>query len=108
MASQVVSYELDEQTIVQFEIEPTGDFHQVGSEEIVGRVREAVNPAVEAAHAVLQRVTALRPAEVAVKFGIKVNGTANWLVAKAATEANFEITLTWRPEGVPNEAADTR
>ncbi|MER6067401.1 CU044_2847 family protein [Streptomyces sp. NPDC001817] len=108
MASQVVSYELDEQTVVQFEIEPTGDFHQVGSEEVVGRVREAVHPAVEAARTVLHRVTALQPAEVEVKFGIKVNGTANWLIAKAATEANFEITLKWHAGGVANGAADAR
>ncbi|MCA1695681.1 MAG: hypothetical protein LC749_13655 [Actinobacteria bacterium] len=33
-----------------------------------------------------------------VKFGIKVSGTANWLIAKAATEGNFDITLTWTPK----------
>lgn len=97
MASQVVSYELDEDTVVRFEIEPTDDFHPVGAEEVVGRVREAVRPAVEAARTVLDQVRELRPVELEVKFGIKVNGTANWLVAKAATEANFEIRLTWRP-----------
>jgi hypothetical protein len=26
-----------------------------------------------------------------------VTGTANWLVAKAATEGNFEVTLSWSP-----------
>ncbi|WP_280527082.1 CU044_2847 family protein, partial [Streptomyces spinoverrucosus] len=27
----------------------------------------------------------MQPGEVQVKFGVKVTGTANWLVAKAAT-----------------------
>jgi hypothetical protein len=27
-----------------------------------------------------------------------VSGTANWLIAKAATEGNFDITLTWTPK----------
>jgi hypothetical protein len=30
-----------------------------------------------------------------VKFGVKASGEASWLVAKAAGEANFEVTLTW-------------
>jgi hypothetical protein len=36
-----------------------------------------------------------RPDEVELKFGIKVSGGASWLVAKAAGEANFEVSLTW-------------
>ncbi|WP_405408536.1 CU044_2847 family protein [Streptomyces decoyicus] len=101
MASQVVSYELDDRTVARFEIEPSDSFHPAGAEEIAGRVREAVSPAVDAARTVLERVTSLGPDEVQVKFGIKVNGTANWLIAKAATEANFEVTLTWKPEEHP-------
>ncbi|MFC1408846.1 CU044_2847 family protein [Streptacidiphilus sp. N1-12] len=97
MASEVVTYALDDGTEVRFEIEPSDDWHPVGADGVAGRVRDAVRPAVEAAHAVLERVAELRPDEVEVTFGIKVNGSANWLVAKAATEANFEITMTWRP-----------
>ncbi|WAZ19200.1 hypothetical protein STRCI_000234 [Streptomyces cinnabarinus] len=95
MASQIVSYEVDDGTRIRFEIEPTDEWHQVSSEESLGRIRAAVAPAVEGARAVLEQVKALQPGEVQVKFGVKVTGTANWLVAKAATEANFEITLTW-------------
>jgi hypothetical protein len=50
---------------------------------------------VEAAKAVLDKVKEVRPNEVELKFGIKVSGGANWLVAKATGEANFQITLTW-------------
>ncbi|MFK4225777.1 CU044_2847 family protein [Streptomyces sp. NPDC019890] len=97
MSTQVVAYSLDDSTTVEFEIDPGDDFRQVSSGDVVGRVREAVGPAVEAAREMLDRVAAVKPAEVQLKFGIKVNGTANWLVAKAASEANFEVTLTWRP-----------
>ncbi|WP_354640005.1 CU044_2847 family protein [Kitasatospora camelliae] len=94
-----MSYELDPGTVVQFEIEPTDEYQQVGADQILGRVQEAVRPAVEAARTVMDQVARLRPAEVEVSFGIKVNGSANWVVAKAATEANFGVKLTWRPDG---------
>ncbi|MEW1695133.1 CU044_2847 family protein [Streptomyces sp. NPDC091278] len=96
MSSRVVSYALDEQTTVGFEIEAGDNFHPVGTETAIARVREAVQPAVQAARTVLDQVAAMKPGEVQLKFGIKVSGTANWLIAKAATEANFEVTLTWR------------
>ncbi|MEU3048751.1 CU044_2847 family protein [Streptomyces sp. NPDC006984] len=107
MSTRQVSYVLDDETVVQFEIEETDTFRPVGAEEVVGRVREAVRPAVEAARAVLDRVREVRPAEVEVKFGVKATGTAQWLVARAATEANFEITLIWRPGETSNAAPDS-
>jgi len=96
MAASVVSYELDEQTVVRFEIEPSADFRPAGPEEIAGRIREAVAPAVEAARVVLAKVGEAAPGEVKLKFGIKVSGTANWFVAKAVTEGNFEVEMTWQ------------
>ncbi|MFE5690641.1 CU044_2847 family protein [Streptomyces sp. NPDC056512] len=96
MDSHVVSYALDADTVVQFEIEPTGDWQQVRSGQVSNNVDDAARPAVEAAQRVLAQAVALRPAEVEVSFGIKVSGTANWLVAKAASEANFGVKLTWR------------
>jgi len=53
------------------------------------------------ATAVLDRVRELSPDGVQVKFGVKVTGTMNWLVAKAATEGNFEVTLGWDPKNPP-------
>ncbi|MCZ4117929.1 CU044_2847 family protein [Streptomyces sp. H39-S7] len=102
MGTQLVTYELDAETVVQFEIEPSEGFHPVGASEVLGRVRDAVRPAVEAAREVLTQIAALQPAETQVKFGVKANGTANWVVAKAATEASFEVTLTWRPAASAN------
>jgi predicted neutral ceramidase superfamily lipid hydrolase len=97
MAAAVVTYSLDDETVVRFEIEPSADFRPAGPDEIVGRIRDAVAPAVEGARAVLEKVKDAAPNEIEVKFGIKVSGTSNWFVAKAATEGNFEITLTWTP-----------
>jgi hypothetical protein len=77
------------------EIEPTEGFAPAGPGEVLGRVQEAVAPAVEAAKAVLDKVKEASPDEVVVKFGVKASGQASWLVAKAAGEGNFEVTLTW-------------
>ena len=95
--SPVVSYQLDDDTVVRFEVEKTDVWYDVGADTIIGRVKDAVAPAVEGARAVLEKVKEAAPDEIEVKFGIKVSGTANWFVAKAATEGNFEITLTWKP-----------
>lgn len=92
----VVAYALEDGTQVRFEVEPTDDWYDVATDVVLGQVREAVIPAVEGAKVVLDTVRAIGPDEIEVKFGIKVSGQANWIVAKAATEANFEITLTWK------------
>jgi hypothetical protein len=95
VASQVVNYQLDDSTVVGFEFEPGDEFYQAGAKDFVGQVSKAVGPAVEAAKAVLEKVKEIKPHEVEVKFGVKVTGEATWVVAKAATEGSFEITLTW-------------
>jgi hypothetical protein len=92
----VVSYELDDGSVVRFECEPGPGFQAAGADEVVGRLRDAVGPAVRAAKAVLEQVRDVGPEEISVSFGVKVTGTANWVVAKAATEGSFEVTLTWK------------
>ncbi len=100
MAAPVVRYTLDDGTVVGFEVEPSEGFRPAGPDEVVGALRQAIGPAVEGAKVLLDRVKETRPESVELKFGVKVSGTMNWLVAKAATEGNFEITLTWKP-GAP-------
>jgi hypothetical protein len=102
--SSVARYRVDEQTVVGFEFDPPPGFHPAGVEEIAGRVREAVEPAVQAARVVLDKVRHAGPDEVKLKFGIKISGGANWLIAKAATDANFEIEMTWKPSPVDSPA----
>jgi hypothetical protein len=106
VTTQVVAYQLDDGTTARFEVEPLPGFRPAGSGEIAGRVREAVGPAVEAAKTVLEKVKEAQPDEVELKFGIKVSGGANWLVAKAVGEASFEVTLTWRHEAKDTAAPD--
>src|SRR5262249_30392640 len=94
----VVRYALDDETVVVFEVDPAGVFLPSGPEEIVGKLGDAVGPAVDGARVVLDRVKSAQPDEIELKFGIKVSGTLNWYVAKAATEATFEVTLKWSPK----------
>lgn len=96
--SKVVRYAAGEDGAeVQFEIDPPEGFRQVGAGEVAGAVRAAMRPVVAAAQDVLDDLKALRPDGVEVKFGVKVSGSANWLVAKSAGEGSFEVTLSWHP-----------
>jgi hypothetical protein len=104
--SQVVTYRIDDDLEVQFEIDPMAGFTPAGVDEVGVRIRRAVEPAVAAARVVLERVKSLSPDGVEVKFGIKVTGTATWLIAKAATEGNFEVKLTWTSGGVNERSGD--
>lgn len=110
VATQVVTYQVDESTVVSFEIEPGPGFRPAGGNEIAGKVRDAVGPAVEAAKVVLDKVKESCPEHIEVKFGIKVSGGANWLIAKAAAEGSFEVTLSWSPgagQAASGEAAES-
>jgi ribosomal protein S5 len=95
VASRVVRYQVGG-TEVGFEVEPGSEWGNAGAGDLGGQVRDAIEPAVEAAKAVLDRIREARPDEVEVKFGVKVSGGANWVVARAAGEGNFEVTMTWR------------
>jgi Trypsin-co-occurring domain 1 len=99
MPSEVVTYQLDDSATVKFETEPPEGFRPAAPGEVLGRIRDAVDPAVEAAKIVLDKIKEAQPDQVEVTFGIKASGTANWLVAKAASEGNFEVTLTWVRQG---------
>lgn len=97
MVAEVATYWVDSETMVRFEVEPTDQWSDVSPDVAIGQLQAAVAPAVEGARAVLEKVKEMAPDEIEVKFGIKASGTMNWLVAKAASEGNFEITLTWKP-----------
>jgi hypothetical protein len=72
--TRVVSYALDDETLVGFEFLPLPGYTEAGPREFVGRVREAAGPAVRAAREVLERVREAAPDEVVVKFGLRVSG----------------------------------
>jgi hypothetical protein len=96
--SQVVSYIVDDNTVAVFEIEPPAGFRQAGSDQVIGKVREAIQPAIAAARVTLDAIRQFGPQEIQLRFGVKVSGEMRWFVAKAATEGNFEVTLTWRED----------
>ena len=93
----VVRYQVDDDTTVGFEIDAPQGFADAGIDQLKGRIHDAIAPAVAGAKVVIDKVRELGPDEVEVTFGIKVSGTFDWLIAKAASEANFQVTLTWRP-----------
>jgi hypothetical protein len=97
-----VGYTLDDGTVVHFEIDPNTGFGPAGTprgtEQVSGRIRDAIGPLVAGAKIVLDKAREAGPAEVEVTFGIKVTGTMNWLVARAASEASFQVALTWKHE----------
>jgi hypothetical protein len=99
--SEVVRYQVDDKTVAMIEIDPPDGFQPAGVGDVAGWVRESAAPAVAAAKVLLDQVRSVSPDAVEVKFGVKATGTANWVIAKAATEANFEITLCWYPGGPP-------
>ncbi|BCJ51326.1 hypothetical protein Asp14428_28010 [Actinoplanes sp. NBRC 14428] len=101
MSSEVVRYRVDADTVAQIEIEPVAGFRPAGAADLAGTVKESAAPVVAAARVLLDEVRQAAPDSVQVKFGIKVTGTANWVLAKAATEANFEVTMIWKPDGPP-------
>jgi hypothetical protein len=111
VASQIVKYKVDESTEAAFVVDPDewGGWQDAGIRpgDVAGAVRDAVEPAVEAAKVVLDRIKELNSGAVEVKFGIAVSGGANWGIAKATAEGSFEVTLTWSPgdETAPSAAA---
>lgn len=56
MESQVVTYAVDDETVVKFEIEPVEGFAPAGADQILGRMQEAIEPALAAARVVLDKV----------------------------------------------------
>lgn len=92
-----IGYRLDENTVVLFELDPTAGFVPAGrGDEVVGALREAAGPVIEGAKAVLEKAKEGGVHQIEVKFGIRVSGTMNWVIAKAATDANFEVTMAWK------------
>lgn len=89
------------------EISKSGRTRVSGGSKVVEKTVEQVDAAVDAAVQVAERAAHQfgkmdnRPDEVQIKLGVKLTAEAGVLFAKAASEGNFEITLTWKREA-PN------
>jgi NTP-dependent ternary system trypsin peptidase co-occuring protein len=97
MLPTIVTYALDDSTKVRFEIDPPAGFQEAGADKVIGKVQDALTPAIETAQVILNKLKEAKPGEVTVTFGLKVSGKLDWFVARAGTEGNFQITLTWQP-----------
>ncbi|QSB13060.1 hypothetical protein JQS43_15540 [Natronosporangium hydrolyticum] len=96
-ATQIVSYQVDDQTTVEIEAALAEGYLPAGrGEDVVGWVKQAAAPSIRAAGVVLAQAQELAPDEVSVTFGVKVAGRVNWLVAQTASEGTFQVALTWR------------
>ena len=98
MPPKVVTYALDDSTKVRFEIDPPAGFQEAGTDKVIGKVQDALSPAIDTAKLVLDKLKEAKPGEVTVTFGLKVSGKLDWFIARAGTEGNFQITLTWQPD----------
>ncbi|MCO6009272.1 hypothetical protein NE236_30305 [Actinoallomurus purpureus] len=78
-----------------YEIDPPDGFQPARADMVIGKVKDAVRPAFEAAKVVVEKARECGPDEVEVTFGVKVSGTVDWLIAKSAGESNFQIKMTW-------------
>lgn len=67
--------------------------------EAEGRLEEAMS-SLTAYVATLQSLVErldLRPREVAVEIGLKMTGSAGFIIAKAGAETEMKVSLTWEP-----------
>lgn len=62
-------------------------------EDIVSVIKDTA----EGAHNGMKQIKeTARPDEYQIKFGLKINANAGVFLAKAGSEASFEVTLSWR------------
>jgi hypothetical protein len=62
-------------------------------EDVLANVRDAAVPALKSF-----RDEALRPDEVEIEFGIKLNATAGAVIAKSSIEGHLVVKLKWTRE----------
>jgi NTP-dependent ternary system trypsin peptidase co-occuring protein len=94
----------DKRVIVEMDDEQLAGFAPaaVSPDEIAVRATESFEVAVDrllpAVQAIGNRMKQLAPEELTVALGVKLTAEAGVIVAKAAGEANFTVTLKWRSD----------
>lgn len=98
----VVELPLDDGEVVLVEV----DDAESAQLERVGRTATAVYDATEtlqdalrrtkpAVQAVVRQMRELAPDKITLKFGVKLTAAAGVVIAHAASEANFEVSVEW-------------
>ncbi|MEU4360483.1 CU044_2847 family protein [Promicromonospora sp. NPDC023987] len=77
-----------------------GDRIVVRASESLGAMAERVRPVVEGMVSSFRSATDA-PDEIEVTFGVSLSSEADVVVSRAAAEANFQVSLTWRRDDDP-------
>lgn len=75
-----------------------------GIAEAAQRVDEALAASRPTLESVLESLRQLKPEQIEVSFGIKLNAEAGVVIAKTAAEGHFDVTLSWRAAGSAAES----
>ena len=103
MAEALVAARLDSGETLLFEVDEPDDIGvtaiSISVDQDTGMVEldKALGGVKRAAGQVLEtmRSIAVPPDSCEISFGVKLSGTVGAIIAKASTEANFTIKLTW-------------
>jgi hypothetical protein len=95
---EAISLENGQKVLVEV-YETEGEVERVGVGDKAAKTFEAawdtVQPAVQA---LAKRIAQAGPTETQIKFGIKISADLNAIIASSKGEANFEVTLSWKPQ----------
>ena len=61
---------------------------------------ETIGPIAEKLYAKVRELS-ISPDEVGIEFGLKLGFQAGALIASGSTEANFKVSLNWKPKTTP-------
>jgi hypothetical protein len=76
-----------------------GDVRRVGMGDKAAQTFEkAWDSVVPVFHSLTKKIADFGPVETQIRFGIKVGTDVTAVIASAKGEANFEVTLTWKPK----------
>lgn len=105
--TRLVEYPLQDGSTILVEVEDLqrpgiGRVARGSGGEIIDRAKQTFEQVVAsirpAANAILAQLRSLatQPDEIEVEFGLGISGEAGAFIAKASTEANIKVTLTWK------------
>jgi hypothetical protein len=90
-----------------YELSKDGRTRVGGGTNIVEKTKEEMENMIDVTSGFAQEAAekiskmVYKPDEIQIKFGVKLTAEAGVVFAKAATEGNFEFTLTWKRENLP-------
>jgi Trypsin-co-occurring domain 1 len=88
---------------VEIERSPDG-FMPVSGDRPLGRVERLFEPVFSAVEGFLHGARRTRPDEISLRFGVKVTGGGNAVIAKDLDSGSFQVSMTWKasPESGPD------